>query len=55
MAFKRPGWFAPRPTFEARLARICLDCGAVLFFLGQGELQELRASKNLEAVEDQTV
>lgn len=55
MAFKRPGWFAARPTFEARLARICLDCGAVLFFLGQAELSELRATEQLEAVEDQAV
>ena len=54
VAFKRPGWLAARPTFEVRLVRICLDCGAVLFFLGQGALQELRATERLEGVEDQT-
>jgi hypothetical protein len=39
--FKRPGIFSPRPTFEAGLARVCLECGLVMPFLDSARLRRI--------------
>jgi hypothetical protein len=35
LVFKRPGLLKSPPTFIAGFARACLDCGALLPFLGE--------------------
>ncbi|MFD9125433.1 hypothetical protein [Kitasatospora sp. NPDC059571] len=46
LRFPRPGVLKPRPEFDADYARACLDCGALLPFLGE----EVR--RRLDAVAD---
>lgn len=43
LRFRRPGFFKPRPEFEASRARACRDCGALLPFLTEYDRRELDA------------
>ncbi|MEU2715369.1 hypothetical protein [Streptomyces sp. NPDC007205] len=43
LRFRRPGFFKPRPEFEALRARACRDCGAFLPFLAEYDRRELDA------------
>ncbi|EFL23897.1 hypothetical protein SSOG_03611 [Streptomyces himastatinicus ATCC 53653] len=44
LKFPRPRAFTLRPTFNVDAARACLDCGAVLPFLGEDALNDLNES-----------
>jgi hypothetical protein len=44
LKFPRPRAYKLRPTFDIDLARACLDCGAVLPFLGEYALKDLNES-----------
>ncbi|WP_369393711.1 hypothetical protein AB5J72_43810 [Streptomyces sp. CG1] len=44
LRFRRPGFFKPRPEFEASRARACRDCGALFPFLTEYDRRELDAA-----------
>ncbi|MGW2646875.1 hypothetical protein ACWC2T_18585 [Streptomyces sp. NPDC001393] len=53
LRFRRPGFFKPRPVFQASRARACRDCGALLPFLTERDRRELDATAgDLIEVED---
>ncbi|AOR30507.1 hypothetical protein BFF78_05065 [Streptomyces fodineus] len=53
LKFRRPGFFKPRPEFEASLGRVCRDCGALFAFLTESDRRELdAAAEDLIEVED---
>jgi hypothetical protein len=54
LIFERPGMLQARPSFEAKYGRACLDCGAVVPFLGAGERRRLAAAADLGNVDDLT-
>jgi hypothetical protein len=43
LAFPRTGFLRPRPSYDACFARACLDCGALIPFLGASARQQLNA------------
>ncbi|WP_208897365.1 hypothetical protein [Streptomyces incarnatus] len=53
LRFRRPGFFKPRPEFEAGLGRACRDCGALFAFLTEYGRRELDAmAEDLIEAED---
>jgi hypothetical protein len=43
-----------RPFADVEFARVCLDCGAVIPFVGEGERRRLQAEPELRSVRDPT-
>jgi hypothetical protein len=51
--FERSGGLGSRPVFEVQYARACLDCGAVIPFLGDG-VRRMLADDAPDPIEDIT-